>query len=87
MHRLYKAYSAKHPSASASASVSASWSASASHASGYGFSSVLTFLNFGNANDDYEDPFSKYIEMVVEMRDNLELSNELDIYLMEIVEF
>ena len=83
LHRLYEAYSAKHPSASASVSVSAS----ASHASGCGFSSGLTFLDFGDADDDYEDPLFKYTKMVDETRDNIELSNELDLYLMEMLEF
>ena len=53
LHRLYEVYNAKHPSARASASVSAS----ASHASGCGFSIGLTFLDFGDVDDDYEDHF------------------------------
>ena len=83
LHRLFEAFSAKHPSASANTSVSAS----ASHASGCGFSSGLNFLDFGDADDDYQDLFSKYTEMVAKMRDNIKLSNELDFYLMETVEF
>ena len=75
LHRLYEAYSAKHPSASAS------------HASGCGFSSGLTFLDFGDADNNYEDHFSKYTEMLAKTRDNVELSNELDFYLMETIEF
>ncbi|KAK9210938.1 hypothetical protein WN943_000311 [Citrus x changshan-huyou] len=41
----------------------------------------------GDANDNYDDHFSKYTEMVTETRDNVELLNELDHYLMEFVEF
>ena len=63
LHRLFEAYSAKHSSASAS------------HASGCGFSSGLTFLDFGDADDDYEYLFSKYTEIVAETRDNKKLSN------------
>ena len=35
----------------------------------------------------FEDPFSKYTEMVAVTKDHVELSNELDLYLMESVEY
>ncbi|XP_024046745.1 zinc finger BED domain-containing protein RICESLEEPER 2-like [Citrus clementina] len=81
LHRLYEAYTAKHPSASVSVI------ASASQASGCGFNSGLTFLDFGDADDDYEDPFSKYTKMDAETRDNIRLSNELDLNLMKRLNF
>ncbi|KAH9698203.1 BED-type domain-containing protein [Citrus sinensis] len=89
LNKLFEAYSAQHlkPSASASASAFPSESVSAfpSESAGVSANSGLTFMD-----EDYEvfeDPFSKYTEMVTITRDHIELSNELDLYFMESVEY
>ncbi|KAH9650680.1 putative tRNA (met) cytidine acetyltransferase [Citrus sinensis] len=83
LNKLFEAYSAQHlkPSATASASASVFPSASA----GVSVNSGLTFMD--EDNEVFEDPFSKYTDMVAVTRDHIKLSNELDLYLMESVEY
>ncbi|KAK9206078.1 hypothetical protein WN943_016349 [Citrus x changshan-huyou] len=91
LNKLFEAYSAQHfkPSASASASASAfpseSVSAFPSESAGISANSGLTFMD--EDDEVFEDPFSKYTEMVAVTRDHIEFSNELDLYLMESVEY
>ncbi|KAK9174956.1 hypothetical protein WN944_026960 [Citrus x changshan-huyou] len=97
LNKLFEAYSAQHlkPSASASASAFPSASASAfpsesvsafpSESAGVSANSGLTFMD--EDDEVFEDPFSKYTEMVTITRDHIELSNELDLYFMESVEY
>lgn len=74
LNKLFEAYIAQHLKSSASASVSAFPSVSA----GVSASNGLTFMN--EENEAFENFFSKYT------RDHVELSSELDIYLVESVE-
>ena len=89
LNKLFKAYSAQQlkPCASVSASAfpSASVSAFLSASAGVSANSGLTIMD----EDDkvIEDIFSKYTEMVVVIKDHIELSNELDLYLMESVKY
>ena len=79
--KLFEVYSAQHLNPSDSASASAFSSASA----GVCANSGLTFMN--EDDEVFEDPFSKYIEMFTVTRYHIKLSNELDLYLMELVEY
>ena len=71
LNKLFEAYNAQHSKPSASASASAS--------------SGLTFMD--KEDEAFEDLFSKYTEMVAISRNHVELSNELNLYLMESVEY
>ena len=77
--KLFEAYSAQHLKPSASASAFSSASAGVSANSG------LTFMD--EDDEVFEDPFSKYTEMFTVTRYHIKLSNELDLYLMESVEY
>ena len=82
LNKFFEAYSAQHLKLSASASASAFPSVSASEfpsaSAGVSVNSRLTFMN--EENEAFENLFSKYT------RDHVELSNELDLYLVESVE-
>ncbi|KAK9221995.1 hypothetical protein WN944_010426 [Citrus x changshan-huyou] len=77
--KLFEAYSAQHLKPSASASAFSSASAGVSANSG------LTFMD--EDDEVFEDPFSKYTKMFTVTRYHIKLSNELDLYLMESVEY
>ncbi|KAH9792420.1 BED-type domain-containing protein [Citrus sinensis] len=83
--KLYESYNAQYkPGGSGSASESASGSTSGSQNLTIGSGSGSNFWDLGDDDDVMiEDPFSKFSKAVAVSEGSPELSNELDLYLME----
>ncbi|XP_052296964.1 zinc finger BED domain-containing protein RICESLEEPER 2-like [Citrus sinensis] len=83
--KLYESYNAQYkPDGSRSASGSASGSTSGSQNLAIGSGSGLNFWDLGDDDDVMiEDPFSEFSKAVAVSEGSPELSNELDLYLME----
>lgn len=83
--KLYESYNAQYkPGGSGSASGSASGSTSGSQNLAIGSGSSSNFWDLGDDDDVMiEDPFSEFSKAVAVSEGSPELSNELDLYLME----